>query len=80
VLLSSFSHECLFNASSPQLSVIQGIHKAGITHRDLKPDNILFGEDGHFIVADFGVAHAFDSDDFMEDEFPLLSPWRTLNF
>lgn len=72
----------LLNAFSHQLLAIQGIHKAGIIHRDLKPDNILFSEDGHLIVADFGVAHAFDvndgSDDFMEDEFPLWAEMKCL--
>jgi hypothetical protein len=34
-------------------------HAQGIVHRDIKPENILL-EDGHALVADFGIAQALD--------------------
>lgn len=33
-------------------------HSAGIIHRDLRPENILFTEAGHLKVSDFGIAGA----------------------
>lgn len=37
----------------------------GFVHRDVKPDNIMFREDGSAVLMDFGIARAADSDEQM---------------
>jgi serine/threonine protein kinase len=40
---------------SELIIAVQAIHRRGYIHRDLKPDNILIGEDGHIKLSDFGL-------------------------
>lgn len=40
---------------------LQAVHEAGLTHRDVKPSNILVDRHGHAHLADFGVVRTADA-------------------
>lgn len=44
----------------PVLDGLQAVHKSGITHRDLNPENILIQPDGSVQIIDFGIARGED--------------------
>ena len=45
-------------AAAQVASGLDHAHRRGVVHRDVKPDNILFDDDGNAVITDFGIATA----------------------
>lgn len=56
------SPEEAFTMLMPAIRSLEKIHEAGLIHRDISPDNIMYLNDGNLKLMDFGAARDFEDE------------------
>lgn len=57
----NFSAEKIFSLLLPIMRSLEKMHKEGIIHRDISPDNLMYLKSGEIKLMDFGSARYFSS-------------------
>lgn len=68
--MSSFSEERTRFYAAEIVYGLGILHQRGIVYRDLKPENVLVGHDGHIVLTDFGLSKIFSVGDLDEYGVP----------
>lgn len=55
-LIGKIDEEELWNFIEQVAAGLQYLHKRGIIHQDMKPDNVLINSDGQYLIIDFGIS------------------------
>lgn len=58
--------------------LITSMHEAGVVHRDLTPNNILYNSDGSIVLADYGLAIRSDLESVRDDDWKAYTALVTL--
>ena len=51
------------------IQAIEYLHSLGIIYRDMKPENVLVGQDGHILLTDFGLSKEVKDDCYRSNSF-----------
>ncbi|CAD8150731.1 unnamed protein product [Paramecium octaurelia] len=76
--LRTFSLKCVVNIILQVIQIIEGVHRRGIIHRDMKPENIMTGKDqelNQIFLADFGIAKFYREPDGTHTPFKESKPF-----
>jgi serine/threonine-protein kinase len=63
----------VFTVGEAILSAVAAAHRAGLVHRDVKPENVLISDDGTVKVADFGLAQAVEASSSEDADGQLMA-------
>ena len=69
-----FSPKEIIELMLPVMVSLERIHKEGVIHRDISPDNIVYLTDGSLKLTDFGSARYFSGDDETKSLSVVLKP------
>ncbi len=67
------SVERVLELAIPLVDALAKAHAGGITHRDLKPDNVMLDEDGRVKILDFGLAKVAGNPEAATDDAPTAT-------
>ena len=65
-----------FAVALPLARAVSALHRAGVTHRDIKPDNVILETGGGLKLVDLGVARLRQAEEFAEAEAPGTAGYK----